>query len=94
MVPQLFKNGTTNRKREYTRKGGGKGWFTIIFVIEFCKLNHQLATTLRQKSQRNIGTPQLSMNVSPIIQKLNNQLEKIIYKKGGRKGMVHPHPHH
>jgi hypothetical protein len=25
MFPQLFKNGTTKRKRESTRKGGGKG---------------------------------------------------------------------
>jgi hypothetical protein len=41
----VFKSGTTNRKREYTRKGGGKGWFTFTLIIEFCKLNHQSTAT-------------------------------------------------
>jgi hypothetical protein len=62
------------KEREYTRKGGREGaWFTITLIIEFCKLNHQLATTLRQNSKRNMGSIQLSMNVSLVIQKWNNQ---------------------
>jgi hypothetical protein len=73
MFPQLFKTGTTNRKRENTRKGEGKGWFTLTLIIEFCKLNHQPAIPLRQNSKRNMGTTQLSMNVSPVFQNWNNQ---------------------
>jgi hypothetical protein len=69
MFPQLFISGTTNRKRENTRKRGGKEWFTLTLIIEFCKLKHQPATTLRQNSKRNIRTLQLSMNVSPVSQK-------------------------
>jgi hypothetical protein len=75
----IIKSGTTKRKREYTRKGGGKGWFTLTLIIEFCKLKHQLATTLRQNSRRNMGTP---------------QQEKRVYEKGGRERVVHHHPHH
>jgi hypothetical protein len=71
MCPQLFKSGTTNRKREYTRMWRGKGWFTLI--IEFCKLNHPSPTTEAKFKEKN-GNPTAFHECFPNYSKLEQPI--------------------
>jgi hypothetical protein len=82
VVLQLFKSGTSNRKREFMRKGEGKGWFTITLIIEFCKLNHPSPTTEAKFKEQN-GNPTAFHECFP--QFPNSKVEQPIGKESTRE---------
>jgi hypothetical protein len=85
MFPQLFKSGTTNRKRECTRKGGGKGWFTLTLIIEFCKLNHQSTTTEAEFTEQH-GNPTAFHECFHNYSKVEQPIGKESIRERGEKG--------